>query len=101
MKIEVLYVPFCPNYAPTVERLQKVLESLSVRAEICTVAIKTEAQAKAFLFLGSPTVRVNGQDVEPSPGRAPSLACRLYSDGKGIPPEELVRAAVIEARQRE
>jgi hypothetical protein len=34
MRIDVLYVPGCPNYEPAVEKLQAVLESQSLQAEI-------------------------------------------------------------------
>lgn len=65
MKIEVLYVPGCPNYQPVVERLQAVLASESVPEEIHSIPVSTTAQAQALLLPGSPTVRINGQDVEP------------------------------------
>jgi hypothetical protein len=101
MRIEVLYVPGCPNYQPALERVKRVLASETVADEVHGVRVTTEAEAKALLFPGSPTVRVNGMDVEPKPTAAPGLACRLYSSGKGIPPEDIVRAAVIEAKQKD
>ena len=50
---------------------------------------------------GSPTVRVNGRDVEPNAIIVPGLACRLYANGLGVPSEEMVRAAISEAKRRE
>lgn len=82
MRIEVLYVPGCRNYQPAVDRVKRVLASESVTDEVHGVSVTTEAAAKALLFPGSPTVRVNGKDVEPKPTAAPGLACRLYSSGK-------------------
>ena len=101
MRIEVLYVPGCPNYEPAVERLQTVLESQSLQAEIRSVPIRTEAQAKALLFPGSPTIRIDGEDVEQHETAAPSLACRLYANRSGIPSEELLRVAIANAKRRE
>lgn len=75
VRIEILYVPGCPNYQPTLERIQEVLASESVRGEIHEVPVKTEAQAKALQFPGSPTIRINGEDVEPHQPSAPSLDC--------------------------
>ena len=72
MRIEVLYVPGCPNYEPAVERLQAVLESQSLQAEIRSVPISSEDQAKALLFPGSPTIRIDGKDVEQHETVAPS-----------------------------
>jgi len=101
MRIEVLYVPGCPNYQPTLERIKRVLASESVTDQVRDVPVSTEAEAKALRFPGSPTVRVNGKDVEAKITTCPGLACRLYSNGKGIPPEDIVRSAITEAKQKE
>ena len=101
MRIEILYVPGCPNFQPTVERLQAALASQLVRDGIRRVPISTEVQAKALLFPGSPTVRVNGVDVEPNQTNVPSFACRLYANRSGIPSEESLRIAISDAKRRE
>lgn len=100
MRIEILYVPACPNYEPAVERLQAVLESQSLQAEIRSVPISSEGQAKALLFPGSPTIRIDGEDVEHHETVAPSLACRLYANRSGVPSEELLRIAISSAKRR-
>lgn len=49
--------------------------------------IETDAAAEREAFVGSPTVRVDGRDVQP-PGDEPSgLTCRLYRrrDGRVSP----------------
>jgi hypothetical protein len=101
MRIEVLYVPGCPNYQPAVERIRKVLASESVQVGIRAVSVNTEAEAKALWFPGSPTVRINGEDVEPTQTTVPSLCCRLYANRSGIPSEELLRIAISDAKRRE
>jgi len=101
MKIEVLYVPGCPNYQPAVERIEKVLASESLRADIEGVAVSSEVAAKALQFPGSPTVRVNGADVEPNCANAVGLACRLYANSGGLPSEEMLRVALSRVRDRE
>jgi hypothetical protein len=98
MRIDVLYVPGCPNYEPAVEKLQAVLESQSLQAEIRSVPISSEDQAKALLFPGSPTIRINGDDVEPAETNMPGLACRLYANSTGIPSEEVLQMAVARAK---
>ena len=65
-------------------------------------AVADAATAEALGFLGSPTVRVNGVDVDPAPRdvRDYGLTCRVYDDGgtrTHYPPEAMVRAAVKEA----
>jgi hypothetical protein len=101
MKIEILYVPGCPNYQPTFEKLQAVLASEAVKVGIQGIPVTTEVEAKAVLFPGSPTVRVNGEDVEPHQTSTPGLACRLYENRSGIPSEELLRAAISDAKRKE
>jgi protein-disulfide isomerase len=69
------------------------------------VEVKDAAAAQQVGFLGSPTVRVNGQDVEPEAraARAFGMMCRIYVDGgqrAGVPPPEWIRAAVREAKGR-
>jgi hypothetical protein len=99
MRIEVLYVPGCPNYEPTVERIEKVLVSESLRADIEGVSVNSDADAKALRFSGSPTIRINGSDVEPDQEFVSSLACRLYPNCSGVPSEEMLRAALCRANQ--
>jgi hypothetical protein len=68
VKIEVLYVKDCPNHLPTVRRIQQVLAAESLRVPVHEVLVSSEAEAKALHFLVSPTVRVNGNDVERDEG---------------------------------
>jgi hypothetical protein len=60
--------------------------------------IDTEADAAAAAFAGSPTIRVDGADVQ-SPGEAPiGLSCRIYRRRDGsvspLPDPEDVREAL-------
>ncbi len=100
MKIEVLYSPGCPNYRPTVERIQRVLASESLETEIRPVAVQTDAEARQLLFPGSPTIRVNGEDVEPDETITPGLKCRLYQGLTGVPSEESLRRAISGGKGR-
>jgi hypothetical protein len=101
MRIEILYVPGCPNYLPAVEQVERVLSSESLQAEIRSIAVRTDAEARELMFPGSPTIRVNGEDIEPRETSVPSLACRLYDNRSGIPSEELLRIAISDAMRRE
>jgi len=77
------------------------LASEAVETGIQGIPVTTEVEAKSLLFPGSPTVRVNGEDVEPHPTSVSSLACRLYENRSGIPPVELLRAAISGAKRTE
>jgi hypothetical protein len=100
MRIEILYVPGCPNYQPAVEQVERVLGSESLQAEIRSIAVRTDAEARELMFPGSPTIRVNGEDVDPRQTILPSLVCRLYENRSGIPPEELLRTAILDTKRR-
>lgn len=100
MRIDVLYVPGCPNYEPAVARIQKVLASESLQAEVHDVAVSSDAEAKVLLFPGSPTIRIDGDDVEPNQGGIPGLSCRLYANRSGVPSEEVLRVAVSRAKRK-
>ncbi len=102
MKIEVLYFDGCPNHGAAVERVREVLAEEDIEAEVVEVSVRDDASARDFGFLGSPTVRLNGYDVEPSArsAREYGMMCRTYVVGQkreGAPPKELIRAALREA----
>jgi hypothetical protein len=101
VKIQVLFVPGCPNYEPALERVKKVLASESLQVDVEGIAVHTRADARALLFPGSPTIRINGNDIEPEAMNAPSLTCRLYANRTGVPSEEAVRLAVSRAKAME
>ena len=98
IRIEVLYFEDCPNHLPTVERINSVLrEEGCCSAEMREVLVPDVSTAKRVKFLGSPTVRVNGIDIEPAAEhrRDFGLMCRQYAGG--VPSHELIRAAVRSA----
>ena len=99
MKIEVLYVPNCPNHAVALEQLREILPAESFQAHVNEVLVRDAAMAQILKFPGSPTIRVNGNDVEPQDERTTSfgLMCRLYSDGRGVPSQESLRVAIERA----
>jgi hypothetical protein len=98
MKIEVLYVPGCPNYEPAVERMKKVLAAESLQVDVEGIPVNTDAEVRALLFPGSPTIRINGDDVEPDQMNELGLTCRLYANRTGVPSEEMLRLALSRAK---
>ena len=92
MKVEILYFEGCPNHAPASEMVRRVLDREKIQAEVRLIEVTNEKAAESARFLGSPSVRVNGVDIEP--GReedSPFFGCRTYTvDGKtvGVPPEK-------------
>lgn len=101
MRVEVLYFKGCPNHLPTVERLRETLQRMELHEEIREIEVDTQVKAEATAFLGSPSVRINGVDIEPSARgvRAFGLTCRTYVDDgtrTGLPSRELISAAIAE-----
>jgi len=102
MKVEVVYFEGCPNHVPTIEALREALRFEGLPDEIRETEIRTQGEAEALAFLGSPTVRINGMDIEPSARSATGfgLGCRTYLEGtvrSGQPSLELMRTALREA----
>jgi len=93
-------VPFSPCRG---ESVRDVLDSEGVAAEVREVLVTDDSMATDLAFAGSPTIRINGRDIagESSHGKAFGLSCRLYPGSVeiGLPPIEMVRRAVVEARE--
>jgi protein-tyrosine-phosphatase len=70
---------------------------LTPDSRIEEVQVTTQQEARAHRFAGSPTIRVNGQDIEPGGGSVGVLACRLYEGGAGVPPRWKLEAATLRA----
>jgi hypothetical protein len=90
--VELLYVEGCPNREPTRLLFERVAADLRVAARIELVEVADAEAAVALRFLGSPTVRIDGHDVEPGADerREFVLSCRVYETGSGLAgqPEE-------------
>lgn len=102
MKIEVLYFDDCPNHAGARDRVLEVMKDEGISWEVSEVNIRDDGAARAAGFLGSPSIRINGLDVEPAvrPLKDFGMMCRTYlEDGKrvGLPTREMIRTALREA----
>ena len=98
MKVEILYFDGCPNHEALLPRVQRLLASQSTPAELGLLRIVDDEAAQRQRFLGSPTVRVDGRDIEPDAEQRTDygMKCRLYSTPtgpSGQPPERWLRAA--------
>lgn len=98
VKIEILSFAGCPHREATVERTLEVLSALGADAEVIEVEVRDGAGAARLCFPGSPTVRVDGVDIEPGAEVRghDALSCRMYG-ASGIPPRELLVQAIAGA----
>ncbi|MBA3488168.1 MAG: hypothetical protein H0T78_01250 [Longispora sp.] len=97
--IEVFYFEGCPHHEALVAHLRQLLNEVAVTESIQLRRIDSDVQARAQRFLGSPTVRIDGRDVEPGAETRTSygLQCRLYLTGDGVrgtPPDEQILTAL-------
>jgi hypothetical protein len=102
MTVELLWWDGCPSHPEALADLERVLREEGIAAEVKRVEIADDEQARRERFPGSPTIRIDGEDiVPPGEGEPYSLTCRVYRlrDGRisPIPDPEDVRAALRRA----
>jgi arsenate reductase len=96
MDVSILVTEGCPHIASTVQLVGEVLGALAPGVEAEVQIVQDREEAEALDFPGSPTVRVNGLDLEGPGIGPPAFACRRYGVS-GTPPRWLVEAAVLRA----
>jgi hypothetical protein len=101
-RVEILYFEGCPNHEPARALVERLAAQLRIEPEIRLVEISDADAAVELRFLGSPTVRVDGVDVESGAEARPdfALSCRIYRSEDGVaeqPEERWVRQALAEA----
>lgn len=102
VRIEILARTDCPSRGMAIAVVEKVVAETGVPAEIEVVDMASELEAQMHCFLGSPTVRVEGRDVDQNlNGHKPkefTLDDRVYRTDRGLagwPDERWVREAVL------
>jgi hypothetical protein len=95
-RVELLFWAGCPSHPRALEDLRAALAEGGRDPDAVVVReVRTQEQATAEAFVGSPTIRVDGTDiVAPPKDEPPALACRVYRrrDGRFSPvpdPEDL------------
>jgi hypothetical protein len=100
MNVEILYFDGCPSFQTLLPRVRElVAEQGGDPDDITLRAVETPDAAEAARFLGSPSVRVDGRDVDPTADERDDfgLKCRLYRSEEGqapVPPDGWIRAAI-------
>jgi arsenate reductase len=96
MNVEVLVTPDCPHAQRAITRVRDVVDALAPGTTVHEVLVGSEQDAQRLALPGSPTVRVDGRDVDPSGGE-PAFACRVYPNGEGMPDRWRIEAAMLRA----
>jgi hypothetical protein len=102
MRIELLYLDGCPSHEAFLPHLRELLAQAGVDARIAERRVESLADARRERFLGSPTLRVDGVDVDPDAGERTDygVKCRLYRTADGLsgePRDEWVLSALQRA----
>lgn len=101
-RVEILYFDGCPNHEAARALVERVAAELRVDAELTLVRVPDPGTAVERRFLGSPTVRIDGLDVEPGADERDDyvLSCRVYRVEHGFsgqPDPAWIRAALSKA----
>ena len=101
MNIEFLYFNGCPNHVKAYENLVQVLKKKGIenRVNIFKIIVNSPELAIQNQFVGSPSIRINGRDIEEKQrhNREYTYSCRIYEEKgmkSGFPSKNLILEAL-------
>ena len=97
MRVELLYADGDPAAMSARQNLVEVLTEDAFETPIQMIAVASAADAELLGMRGSPTIRIDGADIDPGWDGTAGLGSRDYGDGP-VPPQDLIRRAVERAR---
>ena len=102
VRIELFAREDCPNRGMALVVVERVVDETGIPAEIAVVEVVSDEDAEAHRVLGSPTVLVDGRDVDPQPSLRADYSSddRIYRTGRGPcgwPEAEWIRDALLRA----
>ena len=87
-KVELLWWEGCPSWEQAVAILREEMSTVGLDpASLRVREVRTDRDAGHERFVGSPTIRIDGRDVQPPDGEPTGLTCRIYRlrDGRISP----------------
>ncbi len=105
MVAELYYFDGCPSYQRALDNLKQALRLERLSEEVAMIRVESPEDAQPKRFLGSPTIRLNGIDIEGADAerRGYAFACRLYVDNgvkAGSPSVGRIRQALRDVALR-
>lgn len=107
MIIEVLLFEGCPHGSAAVALVESVISSseMTDSIEVQVISVEDDETARRLNFLGSPSIRIDGLDVETArrDERGYALSCRVYpcsdqgATTSGLPSRASVLETLYEA----
>jgi len=96
--VEILYTDACPFWKETLNAINEVAKEFNIVITVKKTMIASDEEAKEHRFPGSPTVRINGVDIDPEAREtAGYIGCRIYTyKGKtyDYPPKQMIKSAL-------
>lgn len=94
IKIEIQHFRGCPNSPEMIHRVKEAIKGSEEKIEYNETLVESNELAEKLKFRGSPTVLINGEDIEgrEAPESA-SLNCRVYENG--LPNIEEIRKRIF------
>jgi len=101
-RVELLWWEGCPSTDEAIAMLREEMTAVGLDPEAIDVReVSSETDAQREKFVGSPTIRVDGRDLQPLPDEPTGLACRVYRTADGrvspVPDRAEVRQTLTEA----
>ena len=93
IKIEFLYFEGCPNSKPALNNLKNIIEEEGIQADLKIINVQSNKQVEEIGFQGSPSIRINGQDLEEKK-EGFAFSCRIYEingEKTGVPSKNFIR----------
>jgi hypothetical protein len=102
VRIEIVAREDCPHRGMALVVVERVVDETGIPAEIEIVEVESDSDAEEHRVLGSPTVFVDGRDVDPEPSLWAdySVDDRIYRTARGPsgwPEPEWIRDALLRA----
>ena len=101
-RVELLWWEGCPSSEGAHELVRRVMAESGLDPDsLWSIEVATEETAERQGFVGSPTIRVDGRDIQPpAEEEPPGLTCRIYHlrDGRisPLPDAEDIKEALVE-----
>ncbi len=100
INLEVQHFEGCPNSSEMIIRVKEAIKEFPGQIDYKEILVETPEEAERVKFRGSPTVLINGIDLENmAEPKAGNLACRYYKNG--LPSAEQIKILIADQLKKE
>lgn len=106
LKIQLLHTESCHSYQEALVGIKEALKELGLSAELEVIPVDSPEKARDYKFPGSPTIKINGLDLEPELEATENFsinACRTYIFEGSLyhyPPKEMLLEMLKSLKER-